>query len=991
VSTSKTQVRPSQFQADDRQREAIEHVHGPLLVVAGAGTGKTTVLTRRIAHLIREHQVPPDQILALTYTENAAREMRDRVRREAGSHDLSGLQLETFHAYCNNLLIRYGKGFEVIDDKDLWIYLRRRIRELKLNYFVRPAKVTQFLDDLLDFMRRCQDELVGPERYQDYVRRLQCGELSVPRVTKSKDVASLTDREVCERCQEIANVYSTVDRMLKEQNLGTFGHQITHAHDLLKSDPGLLAAEQKHARFILVDEFQDANFAQVKILHMLAGEDRNVFAVGDPDQAIYRFRGASSAAFELFQNHFPGTRVVALEKNRRSTSPILESAFAVINKNPEIRVRDGAGRSAYRRSPLRSAREEEAAQQGTPIAPMPVEVVVLRDKEIEGSDLVQLIKARKKQTRCSWSDFAVLYRQHSHREQLAVELVQAGIPFSIENMDVMDSPEARDLFACLGAIVEIEDAASLLRVAALPQFAIDPEPLRDGLRSIPRNSENASMVSVLEKLEGGPAVLATVQRARDEIANAKALSRKALDIIIRAFALPPSPPLQAVLDFVLKWEAKATTQTKQIGELVEYLEYFREARGSIPLPNTDQDAVRLMSAHSAKGLEFKHVSILRAYSPSFPNSYREPLVEFPRELRDPESLAPDDDKTLNGQEERRLFYVAMTRACDSLTFYAKQGVGKKDSMPSGFLRELLKDPTMRPWLQPREARPFQTSIFAAAAEPSLASRTSEWLSLPPRSNLGMRLSASAVQSYERCPLQFKLEREWRIPGEVPAAMQYGATVHRVLRAYYDSVRFNRPLAEADLIAMFKDDLAAAHLQDRYQHELYERQGIDQLKDFFAACQRSAPPQVLHTEEGFEIKVGDCTVVGRIDRVDRMKDGTVTITDYKTGKPQSQEDADESLQLSIYALAAQQKWGYTVDRLTFYNLQENTSVATRRDAVKLDEVRHKVETVAAKIAEGKFAAKLGFYCAWCAYANICPAKEKPIQIAPAAKTASSTRK
>ena len=356
-------------------------------------------------------------------------------------------------------------------------------------------------------------------------------------------------------------------------------------------------------------------------------------------------------------------------------------------------------------------------------------------------------------------------------------------------------------------------------------------------------------------------------------------------------------------------------------------------------------------------------------------------------MRDKESLASDDDKTLNGQEERRLFYVAMTRACDSLTFYAKQGTGKKDPDPPGFLRELLNDPTMRPWLHKREAKPFQTSIFAAAAEPSLSSRTSQWLSLPASTNLGMRLSASAVQSYQRCPLQFKLEREWRIPGEVPAAMQYGATMHRVLRAYYDSVRYGRPLAEDALLKLFKDDLAEAHLQDRYQHELYERQGLEQLKDFVAACARSAPPEVLHTEEGFEIKVGECTVVGRIDRIDRLKDGAVAITDYKTGKPQSQDDADESLQLSIYALAAEQKWGYPVDRLIFYNLQENTSVTSHRDPAELDGARNTVKSVAAKIAEGKFEAKVGFYCAFCAYANICPAKEKPIQITTAAKTAS----
>ena len=165
-----------------------------MLVVAGAGTGKTTVLTRRIANLIREHQVSPDQILALTYTENAAREMRDRVRREAGAQDISGLQLETFHAYCNNLLIRNGKGFEVIDDKDLWIYLRRRIRELKLNYFVRPAKVTSFSTICLISSAAARTNSLALRRYEDYVRQLQCGELPIPRVTRSKDVASLTDQ-----------------------------------------------------------------------------------------------------------------------------------------------------------------------------------------------------------------------------------------------------------------------------------------------------------------------------------------------------------------------------------------------------------------------------------------------------------------------------------------------------------------------------------------------------------------------------------------------------------------------------------------------------------------------------------------------------------------------------------------------------------------------------------------------------------------------------
>src|SRR6266513_976649 len=306
---------PPQFAPDERQREAIEHGNGPMLVIAGAGTGKTTVLTRRIARLVRENVAQPGEILALTYTDNAAHEMRERVRSDLRGTDISQMQVATFHAYCNNLLIRSGKNFGVLDDKDLWIYLRRRIRELRLHYFVRAANLSQFLNDLLDFMRRCHDELVGPEKYAEYLRRVEAGELLAPRVCKSKNAGSLSDEETLGRCREISSVFATVEHMLDEENLGTFSHMITRAYALLQADPKLLAQEQQKTRFILVDEFQDANFAQVKILQKLAAQERNVFAVGDPDQAIYRFRGASSAAFALFQNQFPGAKLVALEKS----------------------------------------------------------------------------------------------------------------------------------------------------------------------------------------------------------------------------------------------------------------------------------------------------------------------------------------------------------------------------------------------------------------------------------------------------------------------------------------------------------------------------------------------------------------------------------------------------------------------------------------------------------------------------------------------------
>jgi len=977
MAVAKSQASQHSFVPDERQLAAIEHVRGPLLVVAGAGTGKTSVLVHRIARLIAEGHARPDEILALTYTDNAAREMFDRVRSEVRGADVRGLQAATFHAYCNNLLIRNGKGFGVLDDKDLWIYLRRRIRELKLKHFVRAANVVQFLDDLLDFIRRCHDELVGPEQYAKYVQRLQRGELPIPRVARSKEAAGLADEEILGRCREIANVFATVERWLQEDNLGTFSHMITRAHALLERDEKLRPEERRHARFILVDEFQDANFAQVKILAQLAGDERNIFAVGDPDQAIYRFRGASSAAFSLFQRQFPGARVVVLGKNRRSTTPILRCAFALIEKNPPVLASVRGEDTSYPRAPLQSAREEEAAHASKLLASVPVEAVSFAGKEAEGPDVVGVIQEKRRRLRCAWNRFGVLYRSHSHRDEVVEELAQRDIPFSIENMDVMDTPEVRDLLACLGAVVSVGDDAGLFRVAALPQFNVNPEQLRTTLRALAkdaREGQSANLASVLREVQGGASVLETVEQVREDVARTRVKGRAALETIGERFALDlSSQPLQAALKFVDDWEQKATTKTGELSELLEYLNYFREARGAIPMASHDEDAVRLMTAHAAKGLEFDHVFILRANAGSFPCGYKETLVEFPQEFRDPDSVAEDDDKALHEQEERRLFYVAMTRARDSLTIYAKQGSGK-DKTPAGLLRELLKESSLRRWLAPRAARGFQTDMFAAAVTQN-PSRTEAWLALPPASDLHTRLSASAVESYETCPLQFKLEREWRMPREVPAAAQYGAAMHRVLRTYYDAVRYGRAMGEEELLERFRADLADAGIQDRYQYELYEKQGLEQLHDFLAQQRERPLPNVLHTEEWFEVRIGGADVVGRIDRIDRLDGDRVAIVDYKTGKPRSQQDADESLQLSIYALAAREKWGYRPDCIVFHNLEENSVVTTTRSEADLAGARNRVQEVAHSIADGKFSPKLGFHCSFCPYRNLCPATEK----------------
>ncbi len=963
---------------DERQREAIEHVHGPMVVLAGAGTGKTTVLIQRIARLIREGHARPEEILALTYTENAAAEMQQRVRAELEGTNIDGLETCTFHAWCNNLLHQQGAAFQLLDEKDLWVYLRRRIRELKLKYFVRAANVSQFFDDLLDFMRRCQDELVGPEQYAEYVSRLERGEVPLPRVAKAKKQAELDRAEILDRCREISRAFTTVEGMLCEKNLGTFGHMISGAHALLKNNSALLEEERARIKFLLVDEFQDANFAQVEILSMLAGPAANIFIVGDPDQAIYQFRGASSEAFMLFIRHFPKAKMIVLEKNRRSLAPILGCAFGIVNENPAV-FADKGSPIRYQRSALESWRESSANSDGGGESPgQPVEIVTWGDKEVEAADIARRIQKKRKELHCEWKRFAVLYRQHSHREELVNELAERGIPFSIEGLDVLDTPEVRDVVACLSVAVNPKDAANLFRVAALPQYGINPKELKAAMRAVKR--DELELPRVLENLPGGARVLADVANVHGEVEQEETTALNSVHVVIRQFSLRRNPAVSTFVEFIERWQKSVTTETARAPEFLEYLGYFRQARGSsIPLPASKEDGVRLMTVHAAKGLEFGHVAIVRGSSTSFPCAYREPLVEFPHELR--RSPSTQDDKLLHEQEERRLFYVAMTRAEDTLTILAKEGTGK-DKRPTKFLREMIDELPYRKFWRMHAAQAVQDRLFGEAEEERVAierSNVAAWLLAGTTGDFVKGLSASAIDTYQQCPLRFKLERDWNLPRDVPASLHYGAAMHRVLFTFYQAQRYGREISDEQLLGSFRDDLASAGIADRYQYDLYLRQGKEQLVQFLEWARAGVPPEVLETEQKFDLLVEGTKVSGRVDRVDRVGSDGVAIIDYKTGKPKNQKDADESLQLSLYALAAKEVWGMRADRLVFHNLEDNTAVVTTRNEGDLEAAKIKVRKTAEAIAAGKFAAKPGHHCGFCPYRNLCPATEKPIAV------------
>ena len=966
------------FTPNPKQRQAIEHVHGPMLVLAGAGTGKTTVLVERIAWLIEQGHARPEEILAITFTDNAADDLKLRVEkrlRRKSPGVKTTIWAGTFHAYCFGILQRAQQDFHLLLPEDVYVFLRQRIDQLGLKRFIRPADLGQFLEDLKNFFDRCHEELVGPEEFQQYVHGL-CPGPDLPRNCRSKDVEEVGAAEIIARWQEIARVYTNAMRLLEHENMGTFGMMIRNAVRLLQGDAMLLASERRKARFILIDEFQDCNSSNIILAELLAGPEQNLFAVGDPDQAIYRFRGASSAAFEEFQKRFPQTEGVILDENQRSRGNILKIAFAAINENPP--VQSLGQRVNFQRAPLESGRDRRDQQEGRFVFDEPVEIVISPAHEGEAAAIADEIERLRSHLPPRDRSMAVLYRQHIQREDVMAELAAREIPFIVIGLNVLETAMARGLLAVAGAVCNDNDADSLFRICALPKFKLPPDELRNKLNAA---AGQKSFRAVLQTLEAAAPVLAAVKEAREFVTQSKLSAEGAFTYLVRKFDLPEHDHvIQAILRFAAAWKKKPFVRDSSLAAFLEYLEFYQQGRGIVPLFTENQmaelerqhpDAVQLMSVHAAKGLEFSHVWLLRVTSGAFPTYFKEGLFEFPPALRS--SIAVGDSKVVHEQEERRLFYVAITRARDRLSIGSRPGKGKKDPTPPGFLRPLICDRRLNGALLTR-----QSDGAGSAKLPLEPSPVARWMLLPPAfDQAGMKLSANAVQSYSTCPMKFKLERDWKIPGEAAAAMQYGYAIHTVLKHYYDPAPGVPEMSIEDAVQAFKREFAKGYIDDPVQRKIYEERGVEQLCALLQASPRGSI-DVIATEQRFSFKLGAREIVGRIDRIDRVKDGdgAVRVIDYKTGTPKDRKFAEESLQLSIYAMAMAQM-NLTPKELVLVNVQDSSQASTFRTAKQLNDAQQEIQEAAEGIAHGQFEPTPGQHCRWCDFRRLCPATEQRV--------------
>jgi len=631
------------------QREAVLTTEGPVLVIAGAGSGKTRVLTRRIAHLLHAVGVKPPEILAITFTNKAAGEMRERLADLVGPPARAAWVM-TFHAACGRILRReaprlgYRTNFTIYDSADQVRLVKQCLEELDRD----PKRFTP--RGIHSQISNAKNQLIGPEEY------------------KSR-VASFYD-------QTVADVYELYQRRMFGSNAVDFDDMLYLTVDVLERFPEAREKWQQAFRYVLVDEYQDTNHAQYRLLQLLALPDMNVFAVGDPDQSIYAFRGADIRNVLEFERDFPGAKTIALEQNYRSTNNILEAANGVIAHNRERKPKNlwselGEG------DPVRAVEVEDEHAEARYVA---AEIAMLVEQGYNGDEI------------------AVFYRTNAQSRVLEDVLVRQGVAYQvIGGPRFYERAEIKDLVAYLQVIDNPYDAVSLLRIANRPRRGIGDSTLAK-LMSFADDAE-MSLWEAMDRCEAAGVGTAPGKA----VASFRTI---VLSLMSSAEELDVAELIEAVLDrtgFLESLEAERTIEAQgRIENLQELVALAREWLESAAEPSlssflqevslySDQDAIRgdgslvtLMTLHNAKGLEFRAVYLIGMEEGIFPHS---------RSIEEQ-----------GIEEERRLCYVGMTRAMERLTLlHASSRMlygGRSYNLPSRFLDELPERHVDRDRLRP---------------------------------------------------------------------------------------------------------------------------------------------------------------------------------------------------------------------------------------------------------------------------------------------------
>lgn len=959
------------------QKEAVTHGDGPLLIVAGAGTGKTTVITQRIAWLIQQKKSTTEEILAVTFTNKAADEMEERVDRLL-SFGYTDLWTLTFHGFCERVLrgnaldIGLPLDFKLLDNTSTWMLMRQNLEKFDLDYYKPLGNPSRFIHALIKHFSKCKDQAIYPEDYLKYADELKT------------NLTDLTEGIETERLKEVANAFHVYQQLLLDNSVLDFGDVINYCLKLFQKRPNILEKYRKQFKYILVDEFQDANLAQYELVKILSAPKNNLTVCADDDQAIYRFRGASFNNIIQFKNDFPKAKEVFLIQNYRSTQDVLDVAYKFIQANNPDRLE-------YI-SKLDKKLSANTKEKGT------VEHLhfLTLNKEVDGV-INKIISIHSEEKEAMYSDFAILVRANNHAMPFIRGLDRANIPYQfLASKGLYLKPIILDIISYFKLLDDYHESSACYRVLNLPFLEIASNDMM--LISLYSKKKSYSIYEAIQEL---PLIHGISENTADKINFVLTLIKKHTELakqnnvseVFVAF-LRDSGYLKYLVNNEQKEDIDLITQFyKKIKKFEEEamvpdlksfmqeldLELESNEQGKLEFdPDHGPDMVRIMTIHSSKGLEFKYVFLVNMVHQRFPSTERKEPIEIPDELI--KDIKPKGDA--HTQEERRLAYVAITRAKNGIFFTTAEdygGVRKKKV--SKFLIEMGFNPVLTKE-QKEELQEEKIEVIKAE----------EQLIIPDH------FSYSQLSTFSKCPMMYKFANILKIPTRGKPMFSFGDTMHNTLYEFLKMQNKPAVIEQEDLfgfgeeIITGSDDVSLKDLQKIYdkcwvdewfeskaQKERYNKLGKKLIKEIYKKFDAN-PPRILKINDQlaleilFNLKIGDNILRGRIDRIDKV-DGGIKIIDYKTGKAKDKLDKDSKQQLLLYQIAVEEVYGLKPVEMAYYYVEEDKELTFIGTEEEKEAQKQNITEQIEKIKKSDFTPTPGFYCQYCDFKNICDSAQK----------------
>lgn len=950
---------------NSKQKDAVSTIEGPVMVIAGPGTGKTTILTLRIANILKETDTQPENILALTFTESAVFSMREKLNKLIGSIAYR-VNIFTFHGFCNHLIEQYPEYYEKIisskaaTESDQLNIIQKIIEEGNFSLIKPLGDITFYVTKIRSSISHLKKEGFTPEEYSKIINKkikeIKNNEDSFNKKTGKLKVENNTKIKKLERSLELSEVYRQYQDNMKKNGLYDFDDMILETLEAFEKEQDFLLEQQEKYQYLLADEHQDTNHAQNKILELLADfhDSPNIFIVGDEKQAIFRFQGASLENFLYFKQRFKDTKIIQLEDNYRSTQDILDNAFELISNNSTdetLRIKLKGYKKDKEKILINEYKNYDQENYGI------------------ADEIKDLIK-----NGTNPEDIAVIYRKNSDITDISKALGENEIPFSVKSkQNILESDDYLRIKIILNAISDPINIENLIPFINLDFLELD---LIDKYKVVNQIKKGEDFYKLIETDSSDFVDQDKIREKTNilkDISN-QAKNRDALYIFDRILndlgllndIISSNESIERISIINKIYEELKKNSLKKQNYLVEdFIKHLNTIeKYSIDLETYIggiDEGVSLMTAHGSKGLEFDYVFIIYASQKNWgrksaPNYFELPYINS--ELKNNQTT----------EDERRLFYVAITRARKKVFIsYSKFDSDSKENTPTQFISEMNKELVE---LNEKKDVSFEKIITKKLQK----SRKDNKINNKKYLNqlfLNRPMSVTALNNYIECPWRYFYSNLIRIPMPITESLALGNAVHGCMKWYVDNIK-NDP--------NFKDFKSTfiKNIENQSIDEIKKKNIISDsekfIEDYFEQIVKNIDPNLNYLTE-YSIK--DVFVEidkdlkirlkGNLDRIDILNSNLVSVTDYKTTKPKSineimgktqNSDGNYYRQLVFYKLLVDNHKGWRLKEaeLSFIKPDDRNNFISRKFEIEegeVDKLKNKIKEVSKEILNLEF--------------------------------------